>query len=304
MRAKIIINPSSGKQIVQKSLAEILSTLILDNTLDGTNVFYTHKKNDAYNEARKIKKNQYDLIIVAGGDGTLNEVVNGVIKGENETPIAILPAGTVNDFSTFLGVSKDVEAFCTMIRDYNVIPVDAGKIGDKYFINVAAGGLMTDIGYKVSVDAKTVMGKFAYYAQGMIDLPQQIFKSIDMTINSEEVKFENKESLMFMVTNTSSVGGLKKLAPKAKIDDNKLDVFVIHKPEFGKLLALFVQILKGEHTNNPQITYFQTKKLIINCKNINNFRIDIDGEQGGLLPVTIEAVSFAVKFLVPNQTTH
>lgn len=298
MRAKIIINPSSGKQIVQKSLGEILSKLILDNTLDGTNVFYTHKKNDAYNEAKKIKKNEYDLIIVAGGDGTLNEVVNGVIKGENDIPIAILPAGTVNDFSTFLGISKDVDTFCKMIRDYNVIPVDAGKIGDKYFINVAAGGLMTDIGYKVSVDAKTVMGKFAYYAQGMIDLPQQIFKSIDMTIDSEEVKFEDKESLMFMVTNTPSVGGLKKLAPKAKIDDNKLDVFVIHKPEFGKLISLFVQILKGEHTNNPYITYFQTKKVIINCKNINNFRIDIDGEQGGLLPVTIEAVSFAVKFLV------
>lgn len=301
MKAKIIINPSSGKQIVQKNLPEIVSTLILDNTLDGTNVFYTHKKNDAYNEAKKIKKNQYDLIIVAGGDGTLNEVVNGVIKGGNETPIAILPAGTVNDFSTFIGVSKDVELFCKMIRDYNVIPVDAGKVGDKYFINVAAGGLMTDIGYKVSVDAKTVMGKFAYYAQGMIDLPQQIFKSIDITINSEEVKFEEKESLMFMVANTPSVGGLKRLAPKAKIDDNKLDVFVIHKPEFGKMLTLFVQILKGEHTNNPQITYFQTKKVVINCKNINNFRIDIDGEQGELLPVTIEAVPLAVKFLVPKK---
>lgn len=302
MKAKIIINPSSGKQVVQKNLPEIISTLILDNTITGTNVFYTKGIQDAYNETKNIKKEEFDLIIVAGGDGTLNEVVNGVITGKSNVPIAIIPAGTVNDFSNFLGISKDITSFCKMIRDYKVIPVDAGKIGEKYFINVAAGGLLTDIGYKVSVDAKTVMGKFAYYAQGMIDLPQQIFKSIDLTIESEEIKFEDKESLMFMVTNTPSVGGLKKLVPKAKINDNKLDVLVIHKPELGEVLTLFLQMIKGEYKNNPRITYFQTKKVKINCKNVQNFHVDADGEQGDLLPVTIETAPHAVKFVVPKNS--
>lgn len=302
MRAKIIINPSSGKQIVQKSLADIISTLVLDNTLSGTNVFYTQKKDDAFKEAKKIKKGMYDLLIAVGGDGTLNEVVNGVIESGSEVPIAIIPAGTVNDFSTFLGIPKEISAFCQMIRDYTIVNVDVGKVKDKYFINVAAAGLLTDIAYKVSVDAKTVMGKLAYYAQGMIDLPQQLFKSIDITINSEEINFEQKEALMFIVTNTPSVGGFKKLAPKAKINDNKLDVFIIHKPELGKAITLFVQILKGEHVNNPDVTYFQTKRLDISCKNINNFCIDIDGEQGCNLPVTIEAIPHAVKFLVPKNS--
>lgn len=303
MRAKIIINPSSGKQIVQKSLADIISTLVLDNTLSGTNVFYTQKKDDAFNEAKKIKKGMYDLLIAVGGDGTLNEVVNGVIESNSEVPIAIVPAGTVNDFSTFLAIPKDVTSFCQMIRDYTIVNVDVGKVKDKYFINVAAAGLLTDIAYKVSVDAKTVMGKLAYYAQGVIDLPQQLFKSIDITINSEEINFEQKEALMFIVTNTPSVGGFKKLAPKAKINDNKLDVFIIHKPELGKAITLFVQILKGEHINNPDVTYFQTKKLDISCKNINNFYIDIDGEQGCNLPVTIEAIPHAVKFLIPKNSS-
>lgn len=300
MRAKLIINPSSGKQIIQKNIPEIVSKLVLDNTLNGTRVFYTQKKYDAYEQTKNIKKNQFDLVIAAGGDGTLNEVVNGVIASKSQTPIAILPAGTVNDFSNFLGIPKDPEPFCKMVRDYNIMDIDAGKIGEKYFINVAAGGLMSDVAYKVSVDAKTVMGKFAYYAQGVIDFPQQIFKSIDITINSEEVKFEDKESLMFIVANTPSVGGFKHLAPKAKINDNKLDVFVIHKPEIGKVISLFVQILKGEYKNNPDITYFQTKRIDIDCKNVKDFKIDIDGEQGGFLPVTIEAVPHAVKFLVPK----
>lgn len=300
MRAKIIINPSSGKQVVQKSLTEIISTLVLDNTLNSTNVFYTQKKDDAFNEAKKIEKGRFDLLIAVGGDGTLNEVVNGVIASNSQVPIAIIPAGTVNDFSNFLGVPKEVNSFCQMIRDYNVVDVDAGKAGDKYFINVAAAGLLTDIAYKVSVDAKTVMGKLAYYAQGVIDFPQQIFKSIDIVVDSEEQKLEQKDSLMFIVTNTPSVGGFKKLAPKAKIDDSKLDVFIVHKPDFGKALPLFVQILKGEHINNPDITYFQTNKLNISCKNINDFCVDIDGEQGCNLPVTIEAIPKAVKFLVPT----
>lgn len=303
MRAKIIINPSSGKQVVQKNISEIISNLVLDNTINSTNVFYTQKKYDAYNEAKSIKKNQYDLAIVAGGDGTLNEVVSGIIDGKNELPIAILPAGTVNDFSTFLKISKDVEPFCQMVRDYNIMSVDAGKIGNRYFINVAAAGLLTDIAYKVSSDAKTVMGKLAYYTQGVIDLPQQLlFKSIDITVDSYEKNFEQKDCLMFIVTNTPSVGGFKKLAPKAKINDNKLDVFIIHKPELGKAITLFVQILKGEHIENSDITYFQTKKITIDCKNVEDFYLDIDGEQGDKLPVTIEAIPHAVKFLVPKGT--
>lgn len=300
MRAKIVINPSSGKQVVQKNLQEIISNLVLDNTITGTNVFFTKKKDDAYNEVKNIKMGEYDLIIAAGGDGTLNEVVNGVIASQSDTPIAILPAGTVNDFSNFLGINKETNAFCQMIRDYNVIAADVGKIGNKHFINVAAAGLLTDIGYKVSVDAKTVMGKFAYYAQGVIDLPQQLFKSMDIIIESEEVKLEQNECIMFMVTNTPSVGGFKKLSPDAKIDDNKLDVFIIHKPEFGQVIPLFLQILRGEHTNNPKITYFQTKKVSIVCKNMEELFVDVDGEQGDKLPVTIETLPKAVKFIVPQ----
>jgi len=300
MRAKIIVNPSSGKQAVQKNLPEIVSALVLDNTITSTSVFYTQKKDDAYNEVKKIKKDEYDLIIAAGGDGTLNEVVNGIIESKSDTPIAILPAGTVNDFSNFLGISKDVAAFSQMIRDYKIIDSDVGKIGNKYFINVAAGGLLTDIGYKVSVDAKTVMGKFAYYAQGMIDLPQQIFKSIDVIFETQKRRVEQKDCIMFMVSNTPSVGGFKKISPHAKINDNKLDVFIIHKPEFGQVLPLFIQILKGEHTNNSKITYFQTNKVTISCNNVEDFYIDIDGEQGETLPITIETVPKAVKFIVPK----
>lgn len=300
MKAKFIINPSSGKQVVQKTMPEIISKLVLDNIVTGTKVVYTKKKNDAYCEAKKAKKNQFDLIIAVGGDGTLNEVVNGVIEAQSDIPIAIIPAGTVNDFSNFLGIPKDVASFCKMIKNYKTMTVDAGKAGNKYFINVAAGGLLSDVAYKVSVDAKTVMGKLAYYAQGVIDFPQQIFRSIDITVDSSEMKFEDKESLMFIVANTPSVGGFKHLAPKAQLNDNKLDVFVIHRPEIGKVIPLFVQILKGEYDNNPNISYFQTKKIIISCSNIDNLHVDIDGEQGDTLPITIEAIPNAVNFIVPN----
>lgn len=298
MKVKFILNPSSGKQIVQQNLDRMIGNLILKGIIKYVDVFTTKTKFDGLQEVQRMKEGEYDLIIAVGGDGTVNEVVNGVMKGQNKTPIAILPAGTVNDFANWLEIPKDVEGFAQMIRNNKKIKVDVGKINDQYFINVAAGGLLTNVGYKVSTDLKTVLGRFAYYVEGMKEIPKQMFKSINLEIHAGEMETK-EEILMFLVMNTPTVGGFKKMAPKAKIDDGLLDVCIIKKSDLSQILSLFVQTMKGEHIHHPKVQYIQTSK--IELKNLEGERIDLDldGEQRGTLPATIEVIPRAIDVIAP-----
>ncbi len=298
IKAKLIINPSAGKQIIQKRLDRIIGKLILDQTIKCIHVFKTQKRFDAYREVQKITKGEYDLIIAVGGDGTVNEVVNGIMAGQNEIPIAILPAGTVNDFASWLNLPKDIKGFCDMIQNFQQIPVDIGKIEDKYFINVAAGGLLTDVGYKASTEIKTVLGKFAYFVEGMKEISKQMFRSILLEIDSEELKVK-EEVLMFIVTNTPSVGSFKKFAPKAKIDDGLLDVCIVKKSDLTEGISLFLHTMKGEHIKHPRVFYIQTPKIHFDCMDVENLNLDLDGEQWGNLPATIEVIPKAIKVVIP-----
>ncbi|TCO79365.1 diacylglycerol/lipid kinase family protein [Marinisporobacter balticus] len=298
MKVKIIMNPSSGKQIIQKNLEKIVGRLILDGVVKYVDVFKTEKRFDAFEEVKNIQENEYDCMIAVGGDGTVNEVINGVMVGENKIPVAILPAGTVNDFGNFLNLPTDVQGFCNMIKKNQKKKVDVGKVGDRYFINVLAGGLLTDVGYKVSSDFKTILGKYAYYVEGMKEIPKQMLKSINIEIDSEE--FKGKEDIfMFIITNTPSVGGFKKIAPMAKVDDGLLDVCIIKKSDIAEFISLFLKIMKGQYIHHPKVLYIQTSKIMLNCQNDMNVDLDIDGEQGEKLPTTIEVIKKGMEIIVP-----
>ncbi|MBQ3602013.1 MAG: diacylglycerol kinase family lipid kinase, partial [Lachnospiraceae bacterium] len=175
MKGLFIVNPSSGRQNFKENLNQIAGKLIMDQIASTIDVFYTEKKNDAKERVIGLKKGEYDFVVAVGGDGTLNEVVNGLILSGSEIPLAIISSGTVNDFATYLKLpsSMEVERFCEMIRNFKLKEVDAGKINEEYFINVIAGGILTDIAYKVPKDRKAIFGKLAYYMEGALELPKQ-----------------------------------------------------------------------------------------------------------------------------------
>ncbi|MCT4607257.1 MAG: YegS/Rv2252/BmrU family lipid kinase [Marinisporobacter sp.] len=298
MKVKFIINPSSGKQIVQKNLDRIIGNLVLEGTANYVDVFTMKGKNEAFEEVKRIKRDEYDCLVAVGGDGTVNEVVNGVMIGKSEIPIAILPAGTVNDFAKFLNLPTDVNGFCRMMEKNQRKKVDVGKVGDQYFINVLAGGLLTDVGYKVSSEIKTVLGKYAYYVEGMKEIPKQMLRSINVEINSEEFTGE-EDVFMFIITNTPSVGGFKKIAPMAKIDDGLFDVCIVRKSDIPEFFSLFLHTMKGEHIKHPRILYIQTSKIELSSPKDIQVDLDIDGEQGGRLPATIEVVQKGIEIMIP-----
>ena len=299
MRAKVIINPSSGQQNIQDNMDIVIEKLLADKTFSHAEIFRTEKQDDAYRAALDIQDDKVDIVIAVGGDGTVNEVINGLLDGRHDMRLAILPAGTENDFAGFLKMPQDADEFCDMIRKNYVLDIDIGKAGTKYFINVASGGILTDISFDVSSKAKTTLGRMAY----IIEAAKQLTSSPEIrTIN---VKLHaaghviREEILLFIVTNSPSVGGFHNAAPKASVSDGLLDVLVIHKQSLLDLVPLFLQIMNGSHADNPSVTYFQTDELQIECFDPEPVILDIDGEKGDALPVTITIVPHAIHLYVP-----
>lgn len=118
MKGLFIINPSSGKQNIESTLKEIMANLVLNQISPHIDVFYTQKKNDARDRAAQLKPGEYDYVVSVGGDGTLNEVTNGLILSGSDTPLAIISAGTVNDFATYMKLPQTAEDFCQMIKHF------------------------------------------------------------------------------------------------------------------------------------------------------------------------------------------
>ena len=267
------------------------------NTID---VFYTEKQDDAQNKAASLQPGEYDFVVAVGGDGTLNEVINGIIISKSEIPVAVISAGTVNDFATYLNLTQTPAEFCKMIKNFQLKRVDAGRVNQKYFINVVAAGLLSDIGFKVDKDKKAVLGKLAYYLEGAIDLPKQFSKTLNLRFITEEKTME-EEVFLFMVTNSQSVGGFREMAPLASTSDGKLDVVIIRKMDIFQVTPLLIGLVQGEHVNHPSVEYFQTQKLTIENMDDQEINVDYDGEKlmDGF-PIQIEMIPGAIQIVVPK----
>lgn len=295
----VIINPSSGKHIIQNKLDKIIGQLILQNIVKDFDIYYTKKKNDAYNKAKSANEDDYDFIISVGGDGTLNEVISGMVDSHKNIPLCILAAGTVNDFANYLNIPTSVKKIVEMIKDFHVVSSDVGKINDSYFINVAAGGMFSDISFVVSKDDKKKYGPLAYYIRGMLDLPQQLRTNLNLSICVDGQQF-NSDAYMFAITNTNRVGGFNGIIPYADINDGKLDILIIKKCSVTDLIALFKDYRFGKHANSPFIEYRQGQNIEVKCHN-KDLIIDIDGEEGCHLPVNASIVNKAINIIIPKK---
>lgn len=298
-RCLIIINPSSGKHIIQNKLDKIIGQLILQNIVKKIDVFYTKKKNDAYNKAKLTKEDDYDFIMSVGGDGTLNEVISGMIDSHKQIPLCILAAGTVNDFANYLNLPTSVNKIVEMIKDFQIVSSDVGKINHSYFINVAAGGMFSDISFIVSKDDKKKYGPLAYYVKGLLDLPQQLRTNLHLSIQVDDEKFKT-DAYMFAITNTNRVGGFDKIIPYADINDGKLDILIVKRCSVTDLIALFKDYRFGKHAKSPFIQYKQGKNIKITCHN-KDLIVDIDGEEGCSLPIDVSIVNKAINIIIPKK---
>lgn len=292
-KIKFIINPSSGRQMIDRRIDSLIKKLLNDGYLIAKH--YTKGKDDATYETIATCKENFDLIVVCGGDGTVNEVVKGLMLSDKKVPIAIIASGTVNDFAKFLNLPSTINGIYRLIKKRNTMQVDVGKLGDQYFVNVAAGGLLTSVAHTAQPEMKAILGKIAYYLEGLKELMKERLEPIKVEIRTPEIVLK-EEILLFLISNSSSIGGFKKLAPSAEICDGLLDVVVIKKTEITELATIFINIFKGEHINHPKVIYFKTDTIEISSD--DDVIIDIDGEYGGKLPACFQVVKNAIEIVV------
>jgi diacylglycerol kinase (ATP) len=285
IRARLIYNPTSGREEMRRRLPMILQRLEQGGI--ETSCHATEGKGDASLAASEaVGRGEYDLIIAAGGDGTLNEVVNGMSGHERRPALGVLPMGTTNDFARALGIPKRWQNAVDLIVRRHSRPVDIGMADGKYFINIAGGGFLTDLSYEVPSKLKTMIGQLAYYVKGFEKITH--FRPTSLRISAEGVGDFEGEFMLFLIANTQSVAGFEKLAPQAKTDDGLFDVLIMKKCNLAEMIRLASMALRGEHLNDSHLIYFQTNKLAVETD--DRVQLNLDGEFGGTLPCSFSVL--------------
>jgi len=229
----------------------------------------------------------FEGIFVSGGDGSLNEVINGMLHHNIDIPVGIIPSGTSNDFARYLNMPDHIEECVDVFLKRDLKQIDVGKANNQYFINVCSGGLFTSVSQNIDLDFKNTLGKMAYYIKGIEQLPN--FRPFPLRITTNE-KIVEEEFYVFLVLNSTGAGGFQKLAKKAAIDDGLFDFVAIRACSLHEIPRLFIQILRGEHLSEKNILFLQGSEFNIECLSEEDcfYESDLDGEKGPRMPLHIQ----------------
>ncbi|MDD7792800.1 YegS/Rv2252/BmrU family lipid kinase [Clostridium sp. 'White wine YQ'] len=287
-KVKFIYNPFSGENLILSELDKVIS---IHQEFGYQVVPFRIEKGITIDEALNDIDESFYYILVAGGDGTVDSLVNAMKERNIDIPLGILPVGTANDFARFLGLPQDVSTCVRQILSSKPKGVDIGKINNKYFVNVASTGLFTDVSQKTDLNLKNTIGKLAYYLKGLEQLPN--FRKLKVNIKSKEVEYDGYMYLL-LVFNGQTAGSFN-LATSADIMDGYLDVIMFKAITIIDLIPLFIKVLRGEHLDSPNVLYFKTDNLIIESP--EDIVTDIDGERGPDFPLNIQCIKNGIQVL-------
>lgn len=292
LRARVIYNPTAGKEAIRKELALILETL--EKQGYEASAHSTTGEGDATEEARRAVERKYDLVVVAGGDGTINEVINGLGEAEYRPKLGIIPAGTTNDFARALHIPREIKKALEIIAADQTMHLDIGKVNEQYFINIAGGGRLTELTYDVPIKLKTVLGQLAYYIKGIEMLPSLKPERTRIEYDGEVL---DEDIMLFLISNSNSVGGFEKLAPDAKLDDGYFDLLILKKVNLAEFIHIVSLALRGAHLNSDDVLYVKAKRVTVTPQ--EQMLLNIDGEYGGLLPGEFVNLKQHIEMIVP-----
>lgn len=282
IRARLIYNPTSGREEVRRRLPAILQRLERGGI--ETSCHATEGKGDAAAAASEAVRRGFDLVIAAGGDGTLNEVVSGLVRHERRPKLGILPLGTTNDFARAHGIPRQWTGACDLIVRGYTRQVDVGQAGDNYFINIAGGGSLTALTYEVPSRLKTMVGQLAYYMKGLEKITRLHPVRMKISANGLEVPID-EELMLFLIANSNSVAGFDRLAPDASTSDGLFDVVALRKCNLADFIRLVTMVMRGESVlHDPHCIFFQSDHIVVESP--DRVQLNLDGEFGGTLPCT------------------
>lgn len=289
-KVKFIYNPFSGEAVITKNLDTIIGKY---QAKGYTIVPFRISTEQSLEDAFLDIDSSYHHILGAGGDGTINQIINIMKKKNLDIPLAILPVGTANDFAKYIGMPADIGSACDKILAGKIQEIDLGKANDKYFINVFSFGLFTDVSHKTPTHLKNTIGKLAYYLNGIKELPS--FKKLDIKVTSDEFFYEGN-ALIFFTFNGRTAGNIN-ISYKSEINDGLLDVIIVKGENIRSTLSSLLAFLKLEHLEKPKdIIHFTTSDFTVEYSD-SSLESDIDGEVGPTSPIHISCIENGLKMI-------
>lgn len=275
-RMLFIYNPNAGKGLLKAKLSDVLDIMVKAGY--ELVVYPTQSYKDAYRKVVHMDKD-YDIVVCSGGDGTLDEVVTGMMKRDKEDrrPIGYIPTGTTNDFANSLHISRDImEAADTAVHG-KPFACDVGRFNKDVFVYVAAFGLFTDVPYQTDQKLKNALGHAAYVLEGVKRLSN--VPSYHIKIKADDRVIED-EFMIGMITNSKSVAGFRSIMGRdVKFDDGEFEVMLIKKPKSLIGLQEIITALLIESFDTKHIYTFKAKEITLESK--EEIPWTLDGEYGG-----------------------
>ena len=273
-RLLLIINPKSGKGTIRSNLLEITDVFIKEG-YDVT-IYISQKVRDAREKVKKAAR-YYDLVICSGGDGTMDEVVEGMMRRKKKLPLGYIPSGTVNDFARSLKIPRNMAHAAEVAVHGNDFICDVGSFNGSHFVYIAAFGIFTDVAYSTSQDVKNVLGNMAYLLEGVKRLTN--IPSYHVRLKSAE--YEGEGDFIFgMVTNSRSVGGFKNIIGRhVRFDDGVFEVTFVRTPKTPLEVQEILAAIVLKEMDSKYMVSFCTANLEIFAEQLIPWTLD--GEYGG-----------------------
>ena len=294
MKPFVILNPGSGSV---KDLDGLMKQL---RRLDPAIVQVTRNVGDARALAEKAAQEKCNYVIAAGGDGTLNEVINGIAAEGSGVRIGLIPLGTGNDFARCLKLPVTVEENVDVLLAGHTRAIDLVRVTSdqvRYFVNVSAGGFSGVVDEKLTPEIKRSWGPLAYVRSAAAALPELRAYRTNVQLGSDETL--SLDLYNMIVANGTFVAGGLPVAPEADPSDGLLDVILIPKASTTEIVVLAAQIALGNHLTNDRVTFRRVSRVAVNSQ--PGMWFNADGELVGNEPAVFEVVPRALDFVVAGK---
>ncbi|GAA5417202.1 putative lipid kinase BmrU [Paraliobacillus ryukyuensis] len=289
-RVAVILNPLAGNGKLNNIKDQV--ERILEDTFSEVTIYQTTDAGDGATYVKQVA-NQVDLIVAAGGDGTIHEVINALAPLPARPAFAIIPGGTSNDFSREIGMLQQPLKAAQQITNKKTKWIDVGQSNDHYFLNFWGIGLITQVSETVDNNSKQNMGRLAYYLRTIQTLGKRRSFHIDLSTPDYEI---TDDAVMVIVGNGSYTGGIRAFFPEANIEDGLLDVLIIKEASLQAFWSM-LQSRVGIEDGYPEgIIALQASEIRIDAT--PKQAIDCDGERGSVTPSTISVLPKHIEMVI------
>lgn len=273
-KALFIVNPHAGKGLIRNHLLSVVDTLTKAGFLVTT---YTTQCGGDATQVMRERDRDYELVVCSGGDGTLDEIVTGMMQSGFKTKIGYIPAGSTNDFAKSLKLPSTMKKAAEIVAADHTFACDVGVFNQDVFVYVAAFGIFTEVSYGTPQEMKNMLGHTAYLLEGMKQI--QNIKSYHMKVTSDDFVIEG-DFIYGMVTNSHSIGGIKNITGKnVALNDGLFEVTLIKRPNNLIELNMILAALVSEKVDTECMYSFKASAITFESE--EEIAWTLDGEFGG-----------------------